>query len=130
MEYTKKVMMHFNNPKNIGEIKNADSVAQITNPICSDTMKIYLKIEKNKAGNEKIIYAKFRTMGCAAAIASSDVTCDIAKGKTLEQAAKIKDSDIVKKLGGLPPVKYHCSLLGASALKLAIKNYQRAKKKH
>jgi nitrogen fixation NifU-like protein len=119
-EYTENVMKHFLNPKNMGEIKNADSTAQVTNPICSDTMKVYLKIKNNK-----IIDAKFQTMGCAAAIASSDVACDLAKGKTLKQAETISKDKILKALGGLPSEKKHCSLLGQDALKKAIKNYRK-----
>jgi len=124
-EYTKNVMKHFLHPKNMGGIKNADAISMVTNPICSDTMKVYLKIRNNK-----IINAKFQTMGCAAAIASSDIACEIANGKTLKQAQKITKNDILKKLGGLPKEKIHCSMLGQDALHSAIKNYLKKKSKN
>lgn len=117
-------------PKFMGEIKDAEAVAQITNPYCGDTMKVYLKIKKDKkTGKEKIIDAKFQTMGCGAAIASSDVTCELARGKTIQQASEITKEKILKKLGGLPAAKVHCSLLGQDALHLAIKNYELKAKK-
>ena len=119
--YTKKVMKHFLHPKNMGEIKDADAIGKVTNPVCSDTMKIYLKIDKK---NNKIKDAKFQTMGCAAAIASSDMTCELARGKTLKEALKINNKNILKNLGGLPCEKEHCSLLGEDALKNAISNYK------
>lgn len=120
--YAKNVRKHFLHPKNTGKIKNAEAVALVTNPICSDTMKVYLKIK-----NDRIKDAKFETMGCAAAIASSDVACDIAKGKTLKQAMKISKKDILKVLGGLPPEKVHCSMLGQDALHNAVKKYMKSK---
>ena len=119
-KYSEKVIDHFMHPRNIGEISKADAVAEVVNPICNDTMKVYLKIE-----NGIIQDAKFKTMGCAAAIASSDITCDIVKGKTLEEAKNLTKEDIVKSLGGLPDVKVHCSLLGEEAIKKAIRDFEK-----
>ena len=123
--YTKKVMKRFMNPKNSGIIKNASAVGNNLNDKCGDKMVVYLKIEKNKQNKDIIKDIKFQTLGCPAAISASDVMCDIVKGKTLEEAEKIKDSNITKKLGGLPMIKVHCSVLGARTLKQAIENYRR-----
>lgn len=125
-DYTKKVMKHFLKPKYMGKIDNADAVGQVGNSACGDIMKVYLKINKNKKSNEDFIKdIKFQTMGCVAAIASSDAVCEIAKGKTLKQALKINKNDILKKLGSLPSVKHHCSILGEEALQKAIKAYEK-----
>ncbi|MDD4271941.1 MAG: iron-sulfur cluster assembly scaffold protein, partial [Patescibacteria group bacterium] len=105
MQYSKKVIEHFKNPHNQGRIKNADAIGQVGNPSCGDVMKIYLKIGKNKKGVDAIKDIKFETLGCAAAISVSSALTDRAKGMTLDQALKIKKDDIVKDLGGLPPVK-------------------------
>ncbi|PIS35801.1 MAG: iron-sulfur cluster assembly scaffold protein [Parcubacteria group bacterium CG08_land_8_20_14_0_20_38_56] len=122
--YSKKVLRHFLHPKHMGRIKNPDGVGQAGNIICGDTMELYLKIKMDKKKKKEVIKdLKFQTIGCAAAISSSDVACELLKGKTLEQALKLKPEDIIKKLGGLPEVKVHCSLLGVEALKSAIKNY-------
>lgn len=121
--YDKKVLKRFLNPKFAGEIKNPDAVGQVGNAACGDIMKIFLKIDKDKSGKNKIRDIKFKTMGCVAAIASSDAVCEIAKGKTLEQAKKITKSDILRKVGKLPLLKHHCSILGEEALQEAIKNY-------
>ena len=111
-------------PKHMGRIKNPDGVGQAGNIICGDTMELYLKIKMDKKKKKEVIKdLKFQTIGCAAAISSSDVACELLKGKTLEQALKLKPEDTIKKLGGLPEVKVHCSLLGVEALKSAIKNY-------
>lgn len=118
--YTKEVMKHFTNPKNYGEIKNADGVGKVGNPRCGDVMKIYLKLNEK----EKIKDIKFQTFGCIAAIAASDVLCELAKGKTIEQAKEITNKDILKKLKGLPMIKLHCSVLGQDALKAAIEDYE------
>jgi len=124
MIYSKKVLRHFLHPKHMGRIKNPDGVGQAGNIICGDTMELYLKIKMDKKKKKEVIKdLKFQTIGCAAAISSSDVACELLKGKTLEQALKLKPEDIIKKLGGLPEVKVHCSLLGVEALKSAIKNY-------
>lgn len=129
MIYSKKVIEHFQKPRNQGKIKNADAVGQAGNPVCGDMMKIYLRIgKKQKTKNKKqdliIKDIKFETLGCAAAIAVSSALTDIAKGKTLDEASKITKDDIVKNLGGLPPLKIHCSMLGLEALHKAIKDYQ------
>jgi len=120
--YTNKVIERFQNPKFAGEMKNPDAVGQQGNVQCGDVMKIYLKIKNNC-----IVDVSFQTFGCVAAIACSDVLCELVKGKTLSQALKITDKDIISKLGELPPIKYHCSILGRQALKNAIDNYR---KKH
>ena len=129
MSYSKKVLKHFKNPYNQGVIKNADAVGKVGNPTCGDVMKIYLKIrgkkaKKGKEGEKVIKDIKFETLGCAAAIAVSSALTDIVKGKTIEEALKITKDEIVKDLGGLPPIKVHCSMLGVEALHEAIKNYK------
>ena len=124
INYSKKVMTHFTNPKNMGEIKNADAVGEAGNPRCGDIMKIYIKVKNNK-----ISTIKFKTLGCGAAIASSDVLCGLAKGKTLEQAQKLTGTDVVKNLGKIPAVKVHCSFLAQEALANAIDNYNKRLKK-
>jgi len=123
MQYSKKVIEHFRNPHNQGRIKNADAVGQVGNPACGDVMKIYLKIALNKKNEPIIKDIKFETLGCAAAISVSSALTDRANGLTLEQALSIKKDDIVKDLGGLPPIKVHCSMLGVEALHLAINKY-------
>lgn len=120
--YNKKVMQLFRNPKNMGEMENPDAVGTKGNPGCGDVMKIYLRIKDNKIKN-----IKFQTFGCAAAIASSSMTTELAKGKTLEQAKKITNRDVAKALGKLPPIKLHCSNLAADALRKAIEAYENKK---
>jgi len=119
MQYTKKVIDHFKNPHNQGEIKDADAVGQAGNPVCGDVMKIYLKVK-----DDKIADVKFETLGCAAAIAVSSSLTDLVKGKTLDEALAVTKDKIVDDLGGLPPVKIHCSMLGVEALHEAIKEYK------
>lgn len=116
--YTQKVLDHFKNPHNQGEMENPSAVGQEGNPTCGDVMKIYLKIKDNVIED-----VKFETLGCAAAIAVSSDLTDMVKGKTLDEALKITKDDVVNDLGGLPPVKVHCSMLGVDALHQAIKNY-------
>ena len=128
--YSKEVMKNFKKPKNMGEMKNPDAVGKIGNPRCGDVLVVYLKIEKNKQNKEYIKDIKFQTFGCIAAIAVSSILTEIVKGKTLEEAKKLSNQEIVKKLGGLPPIKYHCSLLGAEALHKAIENYEKKKKSY
>lgn len=118
-DYNKKVLEHFRNPQNMGEIKNFSAVGEVGNPTCGDVMKIYLDIE-----DDKIKDIKFQTMGCAAAIATSSMLTVLAKGKSLKEAKKIKNVDVAKALGELPPIKIHCSNLAADALQEAIKNYE------
>jgi len=118
--YNKKVLQHFLHPKFFGKIENADAVGEVGNMKCGDIMTLYLKIDKK---TDKIVDIKFNTLGCAAAIASSDMICEKAEGKTLKEALKIKFEDIVKELGEMPPTKVHCSVLATQALKNAAENY-------
>lgn len=128
--YTKKVMQHFLHPKNMGKIKNPDGVGRAGNPVCGDTLELYIKIKiDKKKGKEVIKDLKFQTIGCAAAISVSDIACEMLKGKMIDEALKLNNRDIIKKLGGLPEVKMHCSLLAVEALKKAINNYLKNKKK-
>jgi len=127
--YSQKVMEHFKNPKNMGEMKNADAVGEVGNPQCGDIMYVYIKVSKNNEGKEYIKDIKFQTMGCIAAIATSSMTTELAKGKTLEEAKKITNKDVAESLGSLPPIKMHCSNLAANALKKAIENYEKKKMK-
>jgi len=119
MEYTDKVCEYFRNPKNMGKIENADGESTVGNPICGDVMKIYIKVKDNRIDD-----IKFETFGCGAAIATSSVVTELAKGKTLEEAEKISNKEVVDFLGGLPPIKKHCSLLAEEGLKSAIKAYR------
>ena len=118
--YNKKVIKHFLHPKFFGKIKNADAIGKAGNPVCGDLLTLYLKIGKNN----KIQDIRFETLGCGAAIASSDMICEMAKGKTLQEALKIKFEDILKDLGELPLVKVHCSILATQALRGAIEDYK------
>lgn len=117
--YSEKVMDHFTNPRNVGEIPDADGVGTEGNPTCGDVMKISIKVE-----NGKIIDAKFKTFGCGAAIAVSSMVTEMVKGKTLEDALAISKEAVANELGGLPPQKMHCSNLGADALRKAIEDYK------
>jgi len=123
MFYTKQTLRHFRNPHNYGEIKNADGVGEAGNIICGDLMNLYLKIKKNKKGEEVIEAVKFKTYGCAAAIATSSVITDLVKGKTIKEALKVSKKDIIETLQGLPPIKVHCSILAIDALGEAIYQY-------
>ena len=125
--YTKKVMNYFLEQKHLGKLKDADAVGKVGNVVCGDILKVYIKVGKNKKGEEIIKDMKVETTGCVAALASSSASVELAKGKTLEQAKKIKKEDIVKKLKGMPPIKIHCSVLGINALKKAIENYENKK---
>jgi len=116
--YTDKVMEHFTSPHNMGEIKDADGVGKVGNPTCGDLMFVYIKVKDNV-----LVDVKFKTFGCGAAIATSSMVTDMAKGKTLEDALKISRADVAKELGGLPAIKMHCSNLAADALHAAIKDY-------
>jgi nitrogen fixation protein NifU and related proteins len=121
--YTKKVMKYFEKPHNYGRMENYDGVGKVGNPVCGDVMWLYIKVGKDKKGREIIKEIKFETFGCVAAIATSSVITDLAKGKTLEEALKIDKEKIIKSLGGLPPVKIHCSVLAAGALSEAVYDY-------
>ena len=127
--YTKKVIEHFKNPHNYGRIKNADGIGRAGNKICGDEMVLYLKIGKNKKGEETIKNVKFETYGCVAAIAASSVLTDLIKEKTLFEALNFDRQKIVKKLGGLPIVKIHCSVLAHDALAEAIYDYLKKQKR-
>jgi nitrogen fixation NifU-like protein len=122
--YSDKVMEHFRNPKNMGEIKDADGVGTVGNPICGDLMTIYITVK-----NDRIKDIKFKTFGCAAAIATSSMITELAKGKTLDEASKITRDNVADELDGLPPIKMHCSNLAADALREAIKDYRKKTKK-
>jgi nitrogen fixation NifU-like protein len=117
--YSEKVMDHFQNPRNVGEIENADGVGTEGNPTCGDLMTIYIKVEDNI-----ITDVKFKTFGCGAAIATSSMITEMAIGKTIEEALKITRNDVAEELEGLPPVKMHCSNLAADALRAAIADYK------
>ena len=127
--YTKKVLEHFKNPHNLGKIENPDGVGKVGNLICGDVMWIYIKVGKDKKKREIIKEIKFETFGCVAALATSSIVTDLAKGKTLEKALKIDKDSVVKKLGGLPPIKIHCSVLAVDALSEAVYNYLLKNKK-
>jgi len=121
--YTEKVMEHFRNPQNMGEIPDADGVGTVGNPVCGDLMTMYIKIKDNRIAD-----IKFKTFGCGAAIATSSMTTEMAKGKTLEEAMKISRANVAEELGGLPPVKMHCSNLAADALHAAVEDYYKKQK--
>ncbi len=127
LQYSKEVMKNYMNPKNLGEIKNPSGVGKVGNPACGDIMWMYIKVEK-KNGKEILKDIKFKTFGCAAAIATSSMITQLAKGKTLKEAGKITRSDVAESLKGLPPIKMHCSNLASEALKAAIRDYERRKK--
>jgi len=116
--YSEKVMEHFKNPRNVGGMENPDGVGRVGDPICGDVMELYIKIKDGI-----IVDAKFKTFGCAAAIATSSMVTDMVKGKSVEEALKISNKAVVKALNGLPPAKVHCSVLAEDALKVAIENY-------
>lgn len=118
MLYTDIVMDHFSNPRNVGEIKDADGVGEVGNMKCGDIMKIYIKVE-----NDVITDCKFKTFGCGSAIASSSVTTEMVIGKSIQEALELTNKDVVQQLGGLPSVKVHCSVLAEDALKVAIYDY-------
>jgi nitrogen fixation NifU-like protein len=115
-------MDHFRNPRNVGEIADADGVGNVGNPVCGDMMSITIKVE-----NDRIADIKFKTFGCGAAIAVSSMVTEMAKGKLLDEAMKISRNEVAEELGGLPPVKMHCSNLAADALREAIKDFRKRK---
>ncbi|HJX24503.1 MAG TPA: Fe-S cluster assembly scaffold protein NifU [Candidatus Bathyarchaeia archaeon] len=121
--YSEKVMDHFRNPRNMGEIKDADGIGKVGNPVCGDLMWIYIKVKDNRLED-----IKFKTFGCGAAIATSSMITELARGKTLEEAMEITRQDVADALEGLPPVKMHCSNLAADGLHAAIQDYLSRKK--
>ena len=118
--YNDKVIEHYSNPRNVGAIEDASGIGEVGNPVCGDIMKMYLKIENNI-----IVDVKFKTFGCGAAIATSSISTEMIKGKTIEEALKLSNKDVVNELGGLPPVKLHCSVLAEEAIRNAIADYYR-----
>ncbi len=120
--YSEKVMEHFRNPRNMGEMPDADGIGTVGNPVCGDLMTIYIKVKDNKIAD-----IKFKTFGCGAAIATSSMITELAKGKTLEEALKITRGDVAGSLGGLPSIKMHCSNLAADGLHAAIEDYLKKK---
>ena len=118
MQYTEKVMDHFANPRNVGEIKNASGVGEVGNAQCGDIMKIFLDIDENIIKD-----VKFKTFGCGAAVASSSAATEMIKGKTIQEALNITNKEVVEELGGLPPVKHHCSVLAQEAVMAALWDY-------
>ena len=138
--YSKELMKHFKHPKFVKKLKNPDGVGEVGNIACGDIMHLEIKVQHHKGvprkskilqgakSNDEIITdIGFQTFGCPAAVASSDVVCEIAKGKTIAQAKKLDKRDIIKKLGEMPPIKVHCSILGIEALRKAIKDYENGK---
>jgi len=121
-KYNKKVMDHFFNPRNVGEIKDADGVGEVGNPVCGDLMKMYIKVK-----NDTIEDIKFQTFGCGAAVATSSMITELAKGKKLDEALKVSNKTVAEELDGLPPIKMHCSNLAADALRAAINDYRNTK---
>jgi len=116
--YSEKVMEHFKNPRNVGEIESPDGVGHVGNPVCGDIMELYIKVKDGI-----IVDAKFKTFGCGAAIATSSMVTELVKGKRIEEALKISNKAVAEALDGLPPVKMHCSVLAEEALKSAIEDY-------
>jgi len=117
--YSEKVLEHYQNPRNLGEIEDADGVGVVGNPVCGDMMKITIKVR-----DDRIEDVRFKTFGCGAAIATTSMVTELVKGKTLGEALQVTNQDVVEALDGLPPVKVHCSLLAEEAIKAAIEDYR------
>ena len=123
MEYSEKVMEHFRNPRNVGEIEDADGVGRVGNPVCGDIMELYIRVKDGV-----ITEAKFKTFGCGAAIATSSMVTELVRNKTVEDALQISNRAVAEALGGLPPIKMHCSVLAEEALKKALDDYHKRSK--
>lgn len=121
-DYSEKVIDHFLHPRNVGQIQDADGMGKVGNPVCGDIMALYIKVKDNI-----IVDAKFKTFGCGAAIATSSMITELVKGKNVDEALKLSNRAVAEALGGLPPVKMHCSLLAEQALKAALEDYFRRK---
>ncbi len=121
-QYSEKVMEHFRNPRNVGDMKDPDGTGHVGNPVCGDIMELYIKVK-----DDVIVDAKFKTFGCGAAIATSSMITELVKGKTIKDALEISNRAVTEALGGLPPVKMHCSVLAEEALKSAIDDYMKKK---
>ena len=117
-QYSSKVMDHFRNPRNVGEMENPDGIGHVGNPVCGDIMELYIKVQDGI-----IVDARFKTFGCGAAIATSSIVTELVKGKNIEEALKISNKAVAEALDGLPPLKMHCSVLAEEALKSAIEDY-------
>jgi len=132
--YNEKVMDHFMHPRNVGTIENADGIGEVGNPTCGDIMKLFIKVDTRSAKNDKkkeeeyISDIKFQTFGCGAAVATSSMVTEMMIGHTIDEAEKLTNAEVAKELGGLPPIKMHCSNLAASALHEAIKDYKSKQK--
>jgi nitrogen fixation NifU-like protein len=123
MAYSEKVMDHFRHPRNVGEMENPDGIGKVGNPVCGDIMELYIKVKDGV-----IVDAKFQTLGCGAAIATSSMVTEMVKGKNIDEALTISNSMVAEALGGLPPVKMHCSVLAEEALQSAISDYRKKQK--
>ncbi len=123
-DYSKEVIDHYENPRNVGEIENPSGVGTVGNPACGDVMKLTIRVEDGR-----IVDARFKTFGCGAAIATSSMVTELVKGKTIEEALQISNQTVTKALGGLPKVKMHCSVLAEDALKAAILDYNKSQEK-
>ncbi len=120
MQYSEKVMEHFLNPHNVGELPDANGIGNVGNPVCGDIMRLYIKVEQ-----DRIVDVRFKTFGCGAAIATSSMVTDLVKGKTLEEALQISNKAVAEALGGLPKIKMHCSVLAEEARRAAIEDYRK-----
>jgi nitrogen fixation NifU-like protein len=120
--YSPVVIDHFTHPRNMGEMENPDGIGEVQNPVCGDTMRLFIKVEA-----ERIVDATFLTYGCSAAIASSSITSEMIKGKTIEEILKISDKTVTEALGGLPPTKNHAAMLAEQAVKAAVLDYRKKK---
>lgn len=120
VEYSEKVMQHFLNPHNVGELPDANGIGNVGNPVCGDILRLYIKVEDNR-----IVDVRFKTFGCGAAIATSSMVTDLVKGKTVDEALQISNKAVAEALGGLPKIKMHCSVLAEEALRAAIEDYRK-----